>query len=127
LLTLLRCMLTLPSVPCLYYTLLADPVQRTAEEFHWCMAHRGGELAADGNMTGGVHARCTGRRGWSLMQNLTLVEWAQVRGRVRLLGALHQAVTEPLGYREPCLLDPSRNWQVLFVILSACGVQGLAS
>lgn len=23
-------------VACLYYTLFADPVQRTAEEYHWC-------------------------------------------------------------------------------------------
>ena len=112
-------------VACLYYALFADPVQRTAEEYHWCahptrsnlhlgwvrlanpnpdasverragvrrglshtdadagcgcrcMARSGGLLAADGNLTGAVHARCTGRRGWAYMQNLTLVEWAQV-------------------------------------------------
>jgi hypothetical protein len=43
------------------------------------MARSGGLQAVDGNRTGTVHSRCTGRRGWAYMQNLTLVEWAQVR------------------------------------------------
>eukprot|EP00959_Pyramimonas_sp_CCMP1952_P407810 8546358-Pyramimonas_sp.AAC.1 len=82
---------TAPPARCAYYTLVDEPVARLVEEYEWCNATNGGRnlAAAPGRVPlpgeavplpkEEIDGRCTGRRGWEYMRNLTLVQWARVR------------------------------------------------